>query len=535
MVARALDQTRRIIEGPYLIGIDGGTESVRVGIFDTAGRPRALASEEYSTKHPRPGWAEQNPNEWWTSLVAATRRAMIEGGVSPNEIVGISLDCTSCTVVVLDERDRVLRPAIIWMDVRAADQARRIAETGHSALKYNGYAEVSAEWMPCKALWIKENEPETYAAARHICEYTDWLTHRLTGEWTASVNTASIRWYYDRNEGGFPEGFYDSIGLGDLLEKFPKPVLDMGTVVGELRREAAEELGLRVGIPVAEGGADAFVAMIGLDVLAPGKIALITGSSHLLLGQSSQPMYGKGFFGAYTDAVLPGQYTVEGGQVSTGSVVKWFKDRFCRCEEEEARRRGISIYDLLSEHALNIPPGSEGLIVLDYWQGNRTPYTDPEARGMIWGLSLRHDVPHLFRAILEGICYGTEHILRIFRNYNLHTKEVVACGGPVKSSLWMQIHSDVSNVPISLTEVAEAPALGSAILAAVGAGIYPNVPEAARNMVRVRHRIEPNQDRYDAYKFYVEKYVATYPRMRELMHEVVEHVAQEGDLEKETC
>jgi len=526
VVTRAFDRTSKRTSGPYLIGIDGGTESVRVGIFDAEGRPCALASKEYSLKHPRPGWAEQDPGEWWTSLVAAVRRAMADGEVSRDEIVGISLDCTSCTVVALDESDLPLRPAIIWMDVRAADQARRITETGDPALKYNGYGRVSAEWMPCKALWIKENEPEIYTAAHHICEYTDWLTHRLTGEWTASINTASIRWYYDRNEGGFPEGFYETIGLGDLLGKFPEVVLDMGTVVGELRQEAAEELGLRAGIPVAEGGADAFVAMIGLNVLTPGKMALITGSSHLILGQSAQPIYGKGFFGAYTDAVLPGQYTIEGGQVSTGSVVKWFKDRFCRWEDEEARRRGVSVYDLLNERASDIPPGSEGLVVLDYWQGNRTPYTDPEARGMIWGLSLKHDIAHLFRAILEGICYGTEHILGVLRTYDLYTEEIVACGGPVKSSLWMQIHADVSNVPISFTEVADAPALGSAILAAVGAGIYPDVPEAASNMVRVRHRIEPDQARHEAYQFYLDKYIATYPRMQELMHEVVKHVAQ---------
>lgn len=516
------------MQEPYLIGIDGGTESVRVGIFDSVGHPVNFASREYSLKHPRPGLAEQDPAEWWTSLVAAVRRAVSESGISPQAIASISLDCTSCTVVALDERDRVLRPAIIWMDVRAADQAGRISETGDPALKYNGYGKVSAEWMPCKALWIKENEPETYAAANRLCEYTDWMIHRLTGEWTASINTTSIRWYYDRNENGFPEGFYESIGLGDLLEKFPKRVLDMGAVAGELRMEAAEELGLPAGIPVAEGGADAFVAMVGLNVLTPGKMALITGSSHLMLGQTVQPIYGKGFFGSYTDAVVPGQYTVEGGQVSTGSVVKWFKDRFCSEEEEEARSQGISVYDLLNERAAKLSPGSEGLVVLDYWQGNRTPYTDPEARGMIWGLSLKHDATHIFRAILEGVCYGTEHILRTLRSNDFRAEEMVAAGGATNSQLWMQIHADVSNVPIVFTEVADAPALGSAILAAVGANIYPGIQEAAQNMVHIERRLEPDQERHDIYKFYVDKYIETYPRMQELMHEVVKHVAQEG-------
>ena len=228
--------------GLYFIGIDGGTESVRVGVFDQEGTAVGFASRTYSLKHPRPGWAEQDPDEWWASLVAAVRDVMSKSGIVPDEIAGISLDCTTCTVVALDKYDRVLRPAIIWMDIRAADQARRIAETGDAALKYNGFAKVSAEWMPCKALWLKENEPDIYSAATHICEYTDWMTHRLTGEWTASINIASLRWYYDRNNGGFPASLYQAVELDDLLEKFPPKVLDMGTVVGGLARKPLRSL-----------------------------------------------------------------------------------------------------------------------------------------------------------------------------------------------------------------------------------------------------------------------------------------------------
>jgi ribulokinase len=457
--------------------------------------------------------------------VAAVHEAMSESGVSPEEISGISHDCTSCTVVALDESDQVLRPAILWMDVRAADQARRIGETGDPALKYNGFGPVSAEWMPSKALWLKENEPDTYSDARRICEYTDWMTHRLTGEWTASINNTSIRWYYDRDEGGWPESLYEAVGLDDLLEKFPQDVLDLGTVVGGLRKEAAEELGLRPDIPVAQGGVDAYVAMVGLDALDPGKMALITGSSHVMLGQATEPIHGPGFWGAFTDAVIPGQYVVEGGQVSTGSVVAWFKNRFAGNEAEEAERRGVDTYDVLNELARDVPPGSEGLVVIDYWQGNRTPHTDPEARGMMWGLSLSHDTGHVFRAILEGICYGTEHIFRTLRENEFEPREIVAAGGPTKSDLWMQMHADVSGLPISFTKVGDAPALGSAILASVGAEIYPDIKEAASNMVHTESSIEPDQERHEEYKFYVDKYVETYPRMQELMHDVVRHVA----------
>jgi ribulokinase len=512
-------------EDPYVLGVDFGTESVRVGIFDREGAPVSFAGEAYPLDHPRPGWAEQDPKEWWSCLAMATRRALEEGDVAPEEIAGLSVDATTCTVVAVDRQDRVLRPAIMWMDVRAVDQAQRVRETEDPALKYSGYTNVSAEWMPCKALWLKEREPETYDNSARICECLDWVTHRLTGEWTASINTASFRWYYDRNEDGFPGSLYEAVGLEDLLDKFPQKVLDMGNVVGELRREAAEELGLPAGIPVAEGGGDAFVALVGLNVLEPRKLALITGSSHAIVGQAAEPTYGAGLFGAFTDGILPGQYSVEGGQVSTGSVVKWFKDNFAKSASAEAERRGVDTYEVLDEMAAKVPPGSEGLMVLDYWQGNRTPYTDPEARGMMWGLSLRHEEGHVFRAILEGICYGTEHILQTMRENGLAPSEGVVSGGPTKSELWMQMHADVSDLPLSFTRVAHAPALGSAILGAVGAQIYPDVQTAAENMVHVERSIEPNPERHEEYSFYVDRYVETYPRMKDLMHEVSHHVA----------
>jgi ribulose kinase len=220
---------------------------------------------------------------------------------------------------------------------------------------------------------------------------------------------------------------------------------------------------------------------------------------------------------------VPGQYTVEGGQVSTGSVVKWFKDNFCGKEAALAAARGVDVYTVLGELAQSVPPGSEGLVVLDYWQGNRTPYVDPEARGIIRGLSLKHTSGHLFRAILEGIAYGTEHILRTFRQNGFVVEEMVAAGGPTRSPLWMQIHADVSNVPITLPAVADAPALGSAILGAVAAGLFPDVQAAASQMVHGSARIEPDPAMHAAYRFYVDQYIATYPPLQALIQETVRH------------
>ena len=515
-------------EGPYLMGIDFGTGGARVGIFDREGTPVVFHAAEWETHHPRPGWAEQDPDEWWSALVKSSRAAIEQSGISPEEIAGISTDSTSSTVVAVDRQDKHLRPAIMWMDVRASDQANRIGETGDPALKYNGYGAVSAEWGLPKALWIKENEPETYKDAKHICDCQDWLNNRLTGDWASSINIASAKYYYDRDTGGWPESLYEAVGAEDVLDKFPPGVLDLGVVVGGLKKEVAEELGLKADTPVAQGAIDAYSGALGLGVTEPGKLALITGSSHVMIGQAAEPIHGAGFWGAYTDAMIPGQYTVEAGQVSTGSIVAWFKNRFAKHANEEAQKRGVDPYDILNEMAEKIPIGSEGLVVLDYFQGNRSPHTDSQVRGMMWGLSLSHTEGHVFRAIIEGICYGTEHIFREMRGHDFEPRINVVSGGPANSELWMQMHADVSNVPISLTSVSEGPVLGSAMLAAVGAEIYPDVQTAAEHMVHTERTIEPNPEAHEAYQFYLDRYIETYPAMRELMHKTVKHEASSG-------
>lgn len=512
-------------QGPYLMGIDFGTGGVRVGIFDVEGTPVVFHGVEWETNFPRGGWAEQSPDAWWESFVEAAKRAVADSGVSPDEIAGISTDATASTVVVVDGNDRPMRPAIMWMDVRASEQAARLAETHDVALKYSGYGDVSAEWGLPKAMWIKEKEPETFGSAKHICDCNDWLIHRLTGEWASSINIASAKYFYDRDTGGWPESLLRSVGFEDFVDKFPEDVLDLGAVVGGLKRDVAEEVGLKPDTPVAQGAVDAYAGALGLGVVEPGTLGLITGSSHVMIGQAAEPIHGQGFWGSYTDAMIPGQYTVEAGQVSTGSVVAWFKNQFATRAREEAGRRGVDAYEVLNEMAKEIPIGSDGLVVIDYFQGNRSPHTDPLARGMIWGLSLGHTEGHIFRAIIEGICFGTESIFQAMRGHDFEPRINVVSGGPAKSDLWMQMHADVSNVPIAFTKVSEGPVLGAAMLAGVGAGIYPDVQAASANMVHTERSIEPNPEAHEAYKFYMERYMETYPKMRDLMHKMSRHEA----------
>ena len=424
-----------------------------------------------------------------------------------------------------------------------------MAASGDPALAVNGAGQgpVSAEWMIPKALWLQAHEPDLFAAAAHVCEFQDYLNFHLTGRMVASLNNASVRWHYDNRGSGYAASLLGRLGAEALLDKWPREVVPMAALFGELTPAAAEHLGLRPGLPVAQGGADAFVGVIGLGIVDPGGLSLITGSSHLQIGLSDRPFDEVGwnfepceisaafgvvqlrklplnlarrqrnfellsaFFGTYPDAVLPGLHAVEGGQTSTGSIVAWFR---------KLLSAGAS-YDELNRAAATLPPGAEGLIVLDHFQGNRTPYTDPDSRGVISGLTLKHGPAHIFRAIIEGVSFGTALILETMRAAGFAPAEMTICGGPTRSDLWLQIHADVANLPLALTRVADAPCLGSAILAAVGAGLYPDIPTAARAMVQVVRRIEPDAKRHAAYQPFYEAYKETYAALADTLHRQV--------------
>jgi FGGY-family pentulose kinase len=503
-----------------VIGIDGGTEGVRVGIYDLFGKQVGMGVTGYKTYHPNPGWAEQDPLEWWSALVNSVKQAMKQAGVTKEQIIGLSLDTTCPTIVLCKNDGTPLRNALMWMDLRAHEEANLISSFGGDALKYNGYGKVSPEWMPCKVLWLKRNEPSLYEKSEKILDFSDWYTFKLIGRHTGSISTKTYRWYYNHEEGGVPTRFYESIGLGDIFEKLPSDIYNLGEHVGGLTRAAADELGLCEGTPVARGGVDALNGMIGLGVIQSGKLALITGSSHNIYGLTDKAVHAKEIMGSFPDAVVPGLRLVEAGQSSSGSTIKWFRTNFCRDLEVIANDKNGSVYDLLNHEATKIEPGSEGLIVLDYWQGNRSPHVDPNARGLISGLSLKHGREHIYRAIIEGIAYGTDYNIRNFKNNGIATSEVYAAGGATNSKLFLQIHSDVSNIAINIPEDNQVACLGSAILASVAAGAYLSIEEAVSNMVRFKkERILPNQENHEKYQLYAEQYRKAYPQFHKWMWE----------------
>lgn len=490
----------------YFLTADGGTESLRARIYDIDGKCLGSKAVPYKT-HFLPGArAEQDPEDWWKALVEATRGAIAQAGVDAADVVSMAYATTCCTVVALDRDGKALRPALMWMDVRANAEADAVLATGDAALQLNGggAGPVSAEWMIPKALWLKRNEPQIFDAAHTICEYQDFVTLRLTGERVASLDNAGLRWHYRNKDGGWARSLLAALDLSELEDKWPQKVVAPGEVVGTLTSQAAAELGLPQSVKVVQGGADALIGMIGLGVAQPGQLAMITGSSHLQFGVTRAPLNAPGVWGAYADIVYPDRWIVEGGQTSTGSIINWLK-RFCGDGFDFAE---------MNVKAAALPPGAEGLIVQDHFQGNRTPYTDPLSRGAIVGLTLVHEPHHVFRAIMEGIGFGTRAILEAFRTAGYSSTEMTIGGGASASSLWLQIHADTAGIPVKVPASPDAPSTGSAILAAYGAGLFPSIDAGIDHMVRPGTTIEPRAAEMARYDEIYAQYRALYPALK---------------------
>lgn len=494
--------------GRYIIGIDGGTEGIRASIVDLAGNELGFAMAPYPTDFPAPGMAEQQPQHWWQSLCKVVPKALADAGVSHHDILAIGLDTTCCTVCLLDSNGAAIRPALLWMDVRSNSEAQRLMNESDPALRVNngGHGPVSAEWMIPKALWAKTNAPDCYARSTTICEYQDYLNFRLTSEMTASKINTAVRWHFQHDGVGAPLSLLRALDLDDLASKWPQRIVAPGDIVGMLTQRAAEDLSLLPGIPVVQGGADAFVAMAGLGVVRPGAVALVTGSSHLQLVVTDSQTSGRGMWGAYGDVLRANTCVVEGGQTSTGSVISWFR----RTLAPDAS------YAQLDDEATRVPIGCEGLIAQDHFQGNRTPHTDALSRGAVCGLSLNHGRGHIFRALLESVGFGTRLILETMTGNGVETRNITACGGVTRSPLWTQIHADILGLPIKIASAGSAPALGSAIYAAIGAEMFDNLDEAVGAMARIERCVEPDAAAHRAYEEVFDRYRSLYGALKPL-------------------
>lgn len=512
---------------PLFLGLDVGTQSVRAALYDPNGTCHGYGTSPLETFHPYPGWAEQEVLPWWQAARTAVSLALQRAQVSAAAVVGIGLDCTACTVLPCRADGTPLRRALLWMDQRAHEEAREISSIEDPILDYVSHV-VSPEWMLPKALWLKRHEPEIFARAERLIECTDWFMHRLSGEWTLSLNNITVKWNHARPAGGWSDSLLRQASLMELREKWPQEIVPLGKGSARLCRSAAEELGLRPGTPVAQGGIDAYLGMLGLGAVQAGDLAMILGSSTCHLAMASSAVLGSGMLGCFPDAVVEGLFTLEGGQTSTGSILDWYRRHFAGHEQVRAERENRSIWEILDQQAAAVPAGCEGLVCLDYWQGNRCPIKDPLARGAWWGLSLSHGPGHLVRSIYEGTACGTRHILEDLAEHGMRVDRLFAGGGGVRSRLWLQLHADILNLPIHVPEDTEACALGSALVAAVHTGHFAHLEEATQGMVRIKETIDPDPKHRTIYGELFSRYRATYPALRDLMHGAAEKGLQGG-------
>jgi ribulose kinase len=334
---------------------------------------------------------------------------------------------------------------------------------------------------------------------------------------TASLDTATAKWNYARPLGGWPKDFLVAADAERVAAKWPVDVLPVGRRVGALRESVARAVGLVPGTPVAQGGIDAHAGEIALGAVGPGDLALIMGSSTCHMAQSREPVFGN-IWGPYPDALVEGMFTLEGGQTATGSIIQWLVERFGADAAAQAKGCGMDVYGYLDAQAAALPPGAEGLLVLDYFQGNRTPLKDPLARGTIVGLTLKHGLAHLLRATYEGICCGTRQILEDMAVHGFKLERIYAGGGGARSRLWTQIQADVLGQPLQLPRDKETMALGAAIWAGLGAGVFRDYGEAIGRMVHLEGTVAPAPERRAIYDRLYRRYVDLYPALRPTMH-----------------
>lgn len=467
-------------------GIDLGTTSVRVGIFSVDGTLLAMGSEALATTHPGPGLAEQDTATWWPATCVAFRQAMAAANLAPEDIAGIGLDATASTVVLLDAEVRPLAPAVLWMDVRAADEAGDTA-LDHPVLRYSGGSD-AAEWLVPKAMWFKRRRRDVWDQAAHVVEALDYLTWMLTGEWVGSVLTTTCKWNYDPLNGGFNAELFEAFGIPDLIDKVPSRIAPIGSVAGHLTAAAATGLGLLPNVPVAVGGIDAHMAIAGTGAMGNGSLCFIGGTSVVLMLVTDKASFGPGVWGPYPEVYGPGTWLLEGGQVSAGSILTWYRNQL-----------GDPDHERLMAAADAVRPGHTGLLALDFFQGNRTPYRDERLRGAILGLDLHHGPGHVYQALAEGIAYGTRNSVEAMEALGAHVSEIVVAGGIRRNRTWLKATADILQRPMVIPSETEASVFGTAVIAAVASGTFGSLEEAIAAMVRRERVVEPDTMLKDIY------------------------------------
>ena len=480
---------------PALVGLDVGTTGVKALALSPDGEVLATATHGYELSTPRPGWAEQDPDDW----LRAAESALAEVS-SGREIAGIGLSGQMHGLVVLDETGSVIRPAILWNDQRTAVECAEIEDrigldrliglTGNRALP---------GFTAPKLLWLRRHEPEAYARIARVMLPKDYVRLGLTGAWAIDASDASGTLLLDVARRDWSAEVVDAL---ELEREWLPPVLESPEVSGRVTKGRSDAVS--PGIPVAAGGGDQPAAAVGVGAIRPGTLSVVLGTSGVVL--APLPAYAhdaEARVHAFCHA-RPRTWQAMGVMLSAAGSLQWLHDTIAKDVP----------FDALVAEAEAWPPGAEGLLFLPYLAGERTPHADPDARGAFVGLELRHDRGALVRAVLEGVAFGLADSLDLLRALGVDAATARVSGGGARSRLWLRIVASVLGVPLELTESEEGSALGAALLGGVAGGVFADVDDAVARCVRVTSTVEPDPAWHEAYRAAHERYRALYPALR---------------------
>ncbi len=494
----------------FVLGIDVGTGGTRALIIDEKGRVISSATEEHeSFASPQIGWAEQQPEDWWRACGIAVKKALAGAKLDGGQIACVGFSGQMHGAVMLDEKDRVVRPALIWCDVRTEKQCvdftRKVGAEQLIKLTCNP---ALPNFTLTKFLWVQENEPANWRRVRSVMLPKDYVRFRLTGSRAIDVADASGTLLLDVASRRWSDKILE---FAEIDRSLLPALCESPDVCGEISAAGARESGLKAGTPVVAGAGDQAAGATGMGIVTPGAVSATIGTSGVVFAATDRPaLDAKGRLHTFCHAV-PGRWHVMGVTQAAGLSLRWFRDRFGAGTDD-----GRDPYERLTSDASQVPVGSEGLLWAPYLMGERTPHLDPNARGALIGLTASHTRGHIIRAILEGVAFSLRDSFTLFEEMKVPVKSIRLGGGGARSSLWRQIQADAYGHDVEIVEAEEGAAYGAAILAGVGAKMWSSVDEACNSTVRVAHRVAPQPEAVRQMNRSYEAYRRIYPAIRSI-------------------
>jgi xylulokinase len=503
----------------YVMGIDVGTSGTRAIIVRPDGHVVGAATGDHQPMMMlKPGWAEQEPADWWEATIKAIRGALEAANLKGEDIAAIGMSGQMHGVCLLDKTRAALRPSLIWCDQRSQAQCDWITnKVGADRLIQLVSNPALTGFSAPKMLWVRDNEPQIFERVAHFLLPKDYVRLRLTGEFATEVSDASGTLLLDVTNRRWSKEMLSALDIDASI--LPR-VYESPEVTGEITRETALVTGLKAGTPVVGGGGDQASSAVGNGIVSPGLTSATLGTSGVVFAYTDAPKLDpKGRIHTFCHAV-PGKWHVMGVTQGAGLSLRWFRDNFGETEAWLARQTGVDPYDLLIKEAEQVPAGSAGVVWLPYLMGERTPHLDAQARGMWFGMTAAHKRGHMIRSVLEGVAFSLRDSYEIFKELSIPITQIRASGGGSRSPFWRQIQADIYGKEVVTLRTSEGSALGAALLAGVAAKNYSSVEESAKQAIVIQDRVAPQPENVKTYGRTYQVYRNLYPAVRELSHQL---------------